>query len=279
MLIFKSFFRKKTTKVYFVVYALIILGLILLVFTRNVLINKENESYKGSFLEIKNFDESKLKSKKNIDNITKALSIQNKMTVSYILIPDDSLKRNETIISSKFKEQVKLNDEIEIENEINNEIITLNISGFSEEIYNEYIMYISSELFNKYNNSDSERYIITFKSWLNYDDEISEFRKIFSAENVFPHYYKGNGEYRDYITVVNVLLIVLIILFAIVLIVTNFNIIQDENKKNIIYYRIGYNKYVLKLYNVSKIILLILSSTIFSGIVFYLIYFIYKLCF
>lgn len=276
MLIFKSFFRKKTTKVYLIVYTLIILSLILLVFTRNVLINKENESYKGSFLEIKNFDESKLKSTKNIDNIIKALSIENEKTVSYILIPDNSLKNNETIISSKLKEQAKLNDEIEIENEKDNETIILNISGFSEEIYNQYMLYVSASLFNKYNNDASERHIITFKNWLNYDDEITEYRKIFSDENVFPHYNKGNGNYTDYITVVNVLLVVLIILFAVVLIVTNFNIIQDENKKNIIYYRIGYNKYILKLYNISKILLLIILSSALSTIIFYIVNTIYN---
>ena len=66
-------------------------------------------------------------------------------------------------------------------------------------------------------------------------------------------------------------------LFGIVLVITCFNIIQDENKKNIIYYRVGYKKIILKLFNLLKIILLIILSIIFAFIIFITFYFLYNL--
>ena len=50
----------------------------------------------------------------------------------------------------------------------------------------------------------------------------------------------------------------------IVLVITSINIIDDENKKNIIYSKIGYNKHKLKMCNLVKIIMLILFSSIVS---------------
>lgn len=277
MLIYKSFLRKKTTKIYIIIYSLISLSLILLIFTKNILINKENESYRGSFFEIKNFDISKLNNKKNIDNIEQAVSIIDNTNLAHIYISDNELKDNEIIISSKLKEEININDEVEIE--FNKKTINFIVKDYFEEIKYPYLMYISSKVYNECSNSLNKRHIITLRNWLNWQNDEDNFRKTYGEENVIPHSYKNNTNYTNFITIVNIFIIVLIILFVIVLIVTNFNIIQDENKKNVIYYKIGYNKYILKMYNLFKILFLLFISTFFAIITFYVFYVIYKLCF
>lgn len=270
MLILKSFFRKKTTKIYLIIYTFIILILMLLVFTKNVLIQKENELHNGTFIAIKNFDISKYNNKENLNKVLKTTIIQNKVGEEYLLIINNDLKDNEVIISSLLKEKFKNNREFEINN--NNQTIKFIIKDFDDNIKYLFLIKVSVETYNKYYDFSNERTIITFKNWLNIQDDVNNLRKIYGDENVFPYYLIGNTNYKNFVTVINILLIVLIFLFIIVLIIANFNIIQDENKKNLLYYKIGYNKYILKLFNILKIIILLIGSTLLGSIIFYIFY-------
>ena len=119
-------------------------------------------------------------------------------------------------------------------------------------------------------------YLLVLKNWLKKDKTFDEIKDNYKNVNISSYFYTSNDSYTTFITIINILLSILIFLFAIILIVTCFNIIQDEKKKNDIYYKLGYLKANLKKYNLLKIICLISIALIISIIVSLILYTIYN---
>lgn len=274
MLILKSFFRKKTTKTYLAIYTLLLSVLMVLLCTKIVLEDKENSLYNGSYIIVNSSDNEKLKEIKNIKDIKEAIMIKEDYD-NYVLVYNRNyeLNSNEIIISSKLKENININENINIV--VNDANMTLLIKNYeNNDTYN--IFYISNELYNKLKNNLSTSFVVNLKNWRKYENTLQELKKYYKSDNVIIYYNKDNSSYETFIIVINVILITLSILFFIVLIMTCFNLVEDEKIKNKIYYKLGYPKKKLRYYIIFKIILLMLASNVAALFLLVVIMLIYK---
>ena len=275
MLIFKSFFRKKTTKNYLIIYSFIILAIFVLIFGKEIINNKYNDLYNGSFITVNEKDYAKIKDINGIDKSYEALQINvDERLYNYVyLIKNESLKDDEIIIAEESKKE----EQNVIEIELQEKYYVFNIKDYSKEINNRNIIYVSKNIYESIKPNGKMVYIFTLKNWIESKKIDSIISKKIGVNN-YIHYVRGtNNNYEKYLSVLNVLLFTLIVLFIIVLIFTSYNSIQDENKKNIIYYRIGYNKRKLKIYNFAKIFMLLLLSSIIAKILAIIIKLIYNI--
>lgn len=279
MLILKSFIRKKTTKTYFMIYTLILSALFLLFYVHYILDEKENDLYYGSFIEIMNEDISKAKDIKEIKEIKKVIKISEFDATQYYFLynSDYNLVNNRIIISNDYGEDIKINEVLDIEGD--NRTYQFIVDRFNDEKNSLNKIYVSKEMYNEMlKNNEKETNLIILNRWKKqYNDAMYQLNKVFSPSNVRPTVYASDSRYEVFITISYVFLWVLIVLFGIVLIITCFNIVQDEKKKNVIYYRIGYRKITLKLFNLIKIISLIIISIISASFIFFMFYFLINL--
>lgn len=274
MLILKSFLRKKTTKTYFIIYTLILSALFLLFYVHYSLDEKENDLYYGSFIEIKDEDISKAKDIKEIKEIKKAIKISEFDDTQYYFLynSDYNLVNNRIMISNDYREDIRINDILDIDGD--NNTYQFVVDRFNDEKNSLNKIYVSKEMYNEMlKNNEKETNLIILNQWKKqYNDAMYQLNKIFDPSNVRPNFSGGGSRYEAFITTAYVFIWVLIVLFGIVLVITCFNIVQDENKKNVIYYRIGYRKVTLKLFNLIKIFLLIIISIINAMFIFSIFY-------
>ena len=273
MLIFKSFLRKKTTKTYLLIYTIILSTLFTLFITKNIMVELENNNYNGSFIEIEDDGSININKLDNIDKIYHAVYIKENYNKVFF-INDDSynLKNNEIIIPIKYQKEMQVNDELELE--IANNAYKFIVKDFLNS-KNDNVFIVSSNIIKENDNLDKS-YLLVLKNWLKKDKTFDEIRDNYKNVNISSYFYTSNDSYTTFITIINILLSILIFLFAIILIVTCFNIIQDEKKKNDIYYKLGYLKTNLKKYNLFKIICLISIALIISIIMSLILYNIYN---
>ena len=273
MLIFKSFLRKKTTKTYLLIYTIILSTLFTLFITKNIMVELENNNYNGSFIEIEDDGSININKLDNIDKIYHAVYIKENYNKVFF-INDDSynLKNNEIIIPIKYQKEMQVNDELELE--IANNTYKFIVKDFLNS-KNDNVFVVSSNIIKENDNLDKS-YLLVLKNWLKKDKTFDEIRDNYKNVNISSYFYTSSDSYTTFITIINILLSILIFLFAIILIVTCFNIIQDEKKKNDIYYKLGYLKTNLKKYNLFKIICLISIALIISIIVSLILYTIYN---
>ncbi len=274
MLIFKSFLRKKTTKTYLLIYTIILATLFTLLITKNVMIELENNNYKGSFIEIEDKNNIQIDRLNNIDKIYQAISIKDGYNKIF-LISDESydLKNSEIIIPIKYKEEIKVGDIFELE--VGDNSYNFVVKSYSNSKNNN-VLVVSSKFINENKGLDNS-YLLTLKNWLKKEQTLDEIRDKYKDYNISSYFYTSNDTYTTFITIINILLSVLTFLFIIILVVTSVNIIEDEKKKNEIYYKLGYLKTKLQRYNVIKIISLIGLSLIFSFIIVTIFYILYNL--
>ena len=273
MLIFKSFLRKKTTKTYLLIYTIILSTLFTLFITKNIMVELENNNYNGSFIEIEDDGSININKLDNIDKIYHAVYIkENYNKVFFINDNSYNLKNNEIIIPIKYQKEMQVNDELELE--IANNTYKFIVKDFLNS-KNDNVFVVSSNIIKENDNLDKS-YLLVLKNWLKKDKTFDEIKDNYKNVNISSYFYTSNDSYTTFITIINILLSILIFLFAIILIVTCFNIIQDEKKKNDIYYKLGYLKANLKKYNLLKIICLISIALIISIIVSLILYTIYN---
>ena len=261
MLIYKSFFRKKTTHIYFIVYTLIIFVICLLLSAKNILEIKDKELHYGSYLLIQTDNIDRVNDNKNVSKVYEALEVKvDNDYYSLVLINNEEykIKGNNAIISPIYMNEYKENDKIIIT--IDSHQIELNEYSYdSKKGYND-VIFVSNELVQQYK---SNKYLITLKDW-NKKQDIISFLNDNDIETIYVRESMENNSIQTFITIINISMIVLIILFCIILVITSLNIVEDENKKNSIYSKIGYGKQKLKIYNFTKIILLIVLSSAVS---------------
>ena len=261
MLIYKSFFRKKTTHIYFIVYTLIIFVICLLLSAKNILEIKDKELHYGSYLLIQTNNIDRVNDNRNVSKVYEALEVKvDNDYYSLVLINNEEykIKGNNAIISPIYMNEYKENDKIIIT--IDSHQIELNVYSYdSKKGYND-VIFVSNELVQQYK---SNKYLITLKDW-NKKQDIISFLNDNDIETIYVRESMENNSIQTFITIINISMIVLIILFCIILVITSLNIVEDENKKNSIYSKIGYGKQKLKIYNFTKIILLIVLSSAVS---------------
>ena len=266
ILILKSFFRKKTTIIFLIIYTLIIISLLGLFYGLKVLNVKEKENYRGAFIYINSTDISKLRNINNINSYKYGLKLDNEYDFA---IYNENLKNNEIIIPDLISQD---------DNNITlaNTNISFIVKGKNESA----LLYeISKEKYDSLKDNYDTVLIVYLDDYLKSEKTVVDIKKEFNNEETSLITNKHKYDYSKYIFIVKVFIIVILLLFGIIVFFTSFNIIEEEKEKNDIYYKIGYEKIFLKLSNIFKIVLLLISSVLLSSTILYIMHIIYKLIF
>lgn len=284
-MILKSFYRKKTTRIYLVILVLLFAFVLFVNKKSQDYIKEGNESFKNSYVYFLASKEeySKIIKLKNVEKVMVGLdtildtTFWENMTVHFI--KDDTLKGNETIIAEHIWDNKISNGIFNIN--FKNVDLSLKVKEYyysSGDLFN---VYISEEVFNSIESlANSYYYRIKLKNWFKYNKTIKNIEKSinYSYEDLLSYeaegykqevryHENGNSTFEGYVNLYTIICYVLDFIMLVVLIVTIHNILIDEEKNTYLYSCLGYNKQAIKTNNALKVVSLILISIIIAFII------------
>ncbi|MDD2409824.1 MAG: hypothetical protein PHD03_03795 [Bacilli bacterium] len=271
-MILKSFYRKKTTKIYLLIFILIFSVLGAVIIGKDYYIKKANLNYTNSFLYISSAKDIDVNNIQNVENFNKALFNDRFYYVAYNNILDE----DKIIFPSIFKESYKINDQIEYMGKKNNYTFTIidyyNVKNISP------ILYINSHTLEKLNKeNNSYGYILKLKKWSQKDDTIKYIIKTYNIEPITSEIKTTNIDFTQHINSFTIYAYIIIIIFIIACIFTIYNILNDEKEKSYIYRSLGYSKKKTFKLQLVNIISLFVITSICSIILITIIKLIFKL--
>jgi len=257
MLIVKSFLRKKSTKIYFIIFILLILVLLTLGYYNEKYINLANENYRGSYIQFTySYDYKKKISKmNNIKEISLGIPYKENYEI-YYFFQDINLSKNEIIINKNAFPNIQIG-----------ESITLNENNFivkklkeDQDTFDS--IYLSEESWNKILKEDIITYRITLMDWTKREKTVEKIKKELNIYDDVTIYLSQKQEinFDKLVIVSSIVLMIIIFCFFIILITTLINIIYDEQKINKMYIYLGYTKGKLIRINIVKLFLLLSIS-------------------
>ncbi|MCI8670684.1 MAG: hypothetical protein HFI36_01460 [Bacilli bacterium] len=277
MLLLKSFFRAKTTRIYLIIMCLVFSLFFIVNNSRNYYSNIIDDYYEGEriIIEADLSEYAKIKKLPNIKKVTPALKIQTITWPAQYLIKDETnqLKENEIIISKAHKNTYQINDSVNFY--LGNISYSFNLKEYST--IDKHTYQISDIDFNKLINNQKLVYLIEVEEYqsqaitikaiennINYLDEcilLQNFKEQNQNLTIFETYYN----------ILTIIIYILAIAFIAIIIIALCNIIIDEKKKNTLYFFLGYSKKCLRKQNIFKLIILLVSAFAISFIISFII--------
>lgn len=243
MLIYKSFFRKKSTKKYSIIFLLLSLIMICLLFSKKEFLNKANEIYRDSFISFASDKEIDLSNLDNIKSYDKAFYVECNNPFTSVFILSD----NSQFVYDKYDDNVDYN------------ICYYNDFELKYSIINEYNFIYNRELFlllSNYNDNYNY-YFIQLKRWDKLENTYNQLKEVFDVDvNV----YEKKIDDNDYIKIIRIfdfLISFMIIIFFVLFVLTFINVVIDESYNNKLYYLLGFTKINIFIININKIFLII----------------------
>ena len=270
MLLLKSFLRKKTTKIYIVIFFILAVILIICNYGKNSLIDYANENYKGSFMYFESGDIpfQDVKNYSNIDDVYEAAVV--KEGINYRFVPplaildnDISLSDNQILLPEELKTEYNIGDVITLE--LKNQSIEFVVQGFFDSKYSSFMYIVNDETISKIIETGigEKIYFFTLKNWIYYESMPKNIEKDFGLEYVYLNIEQQNNfNINPLLTTFNLFITMIIIIFLIIGVVTIFNVISDEHKKNTIYRSLGYSKAKTRVSTLAKVIIIIIPILI-----------------
>ena len=269
MIIFKSVFRKKTTKAYLLIIICLFLAIGIFLIGKNHYITEGNE---------------KIKKMPNLKVLRKGIS-RKISTYSNTVFPnseivfytDESLKGFEAIIWQGF---VKDSNKFSITDSEIEFLVKRAYSGTGKDKE-----LISFEAFDQlYDRKETVYFLVELANWFDYEKNIkwlSENIEIDNADTVIEGQIINNGDginqyekskksanlYFFYVKIFTFLSIILGIIFGIVLIYTLINIIIDEKKNSHLLKYLGYHNKTIVIMTLGKIALILVLPLLLSSLV------------
>jgi len=134
------------------------------------------------------------------------------------------------------------------------------------------IFYINNSLFEELKKqTKTKAYILDIKNWANNENVVKKLSKNIDNDITIHINKESNINYENIIIFFNSFIILNIFLFLIVLIITIFNILEDEKKNHLMYRNIGFSQKQIIKTNILKVIFLLLIVFIFNSIIIYII--------
>lgn len=274
MIILKSFYRKKNTKIYLVIITLLFLSIGILLYLRQSNYNRANNNLEPSYISF-NANKEALEFIQKINDIKELkygieAYYYNKAhddTRSIYLFSNNEVENNYTYIS-----QYLTTDFSSIAS------ITLNGNKYHfkvNKIINENIdfeyMYISSTDFNTISSKSSNYTFFIYPSkWLEKDKIINRLKTFGILKENIEEYEKTRLVSNSFLTkyyLISIVLIIIGIIFLIVLFITIKNILIDENKNTKLLRCLGFRNSTIKKYHILKIISLLALSIVISTLI------------
>lgn len=244
-MIYKSFFRKRTTKIYLVILLIISFILSFLLVSRKYYISKSNEAYEGSyiyFISDKNID---LKKEKSVIDYNKTILLDCDTSLTRIFISKDepiisieeSVKNNECIV-----EKYRVNYTI---SQTNNIVQNGKLYDYLDKINKQYV------------------YFVKIENWFYVLNTVNYLEEKYDVNVEIEEYKIDSNEYNDILLIYNVFILILDIFLIIIFIFSILNIYVDEKRNNYLYYVLGYSKLKILKITINKILLLLIIPLIF----------------
>lgn len=266
MILLKSFFNKKTTKIYIIILVIISLIFIIGQVGKNKLINIVNDNYAGSIIAF-NLDENNLEELKKIDNISNVyesalVNVQNLQvlfsTYQSIGLNNELSEENGIIIPSIYKDdEHKIGDKINFE--INNLSYEFTIEGYFDSHNYSYMFIIHSSVLSEIlkNNIQDNAYVINLKNWAFREKTMDQINNDLNVEYIIVNIVRNHNVNVDYIIIVfDVIMNIIFCIFIIITLITFINVIIDEEKNNLLYKSMGYSKMLLFFITLGKLLIL-----------------------
>lgn len=263
MLILKSFFRRKTTRNYIIIFTSIYLIMFILLLFKGYYIGLNNDANKNSYIYMDNEQDFEiLKRFKDIDNIEEGclVNIDNQ---EYIFIKDDSLKNNEIVVPN-YSEDLNVNDTLDFNYGKYSNLFV--VKNKQEDKYNFRFYSVNSEQFNKILGEEDSSLIkiFTLKNWLKSNSILKNMNKEMIGNTVIFNSRASMANFEGIINLLNVFIVLCIIVFIILLFLFIFNIYMNDKKNNFMYEVVGISKMKVLGYFILKIAILQLATGIVS---------------
>lgn len=234
--IYKSFLKKKVTKIY--LWLFLILGIVFsfLILTKDFLRIKGNEAYPNSFIYFVSKDNIDLSKENNVNEYNKALLVEcnNKLTNVFITENKPIIQGDNDVSLQCFIDEYTINySSVNRINIINDD----KLYKLLEKKQNEYY------------------YFIKLKSWVDKGKTIKDLSDKYHVEINIEEYRIDSMNYDDILFLFNIFINLVEILFIILSIISVFNILIDEKKNNNLYHYLGYSKLKIICITFNKILL------------------------
>lgn len=270
MIFLKSFFRKKSIKIYLAIISIILFFLLFSISIKNYYLDLVNSNYEYSYIEFEYLgNKDDIKKIKNINQVYEGFSLRLDEGNYYFLINDYIGLNDFEIVADKY---------IFPDQNIGSEVSFYNTNLIIKDLFE------NSSLYNViYINSNTYKYLlsllkpnvfiyrVTLTNWLNEEKTIKNIEDNLKVNNLTTFLNKKeNINFESVILVFQTAIIIFSIVFIIVLVVTYINIVNDEKKKNYIYKCLGYSKNLIRLINFTKLSILTILSFVISFILYLL---------
>lgn len=264
-MLLKSFYRKRTSKIYLIVFTLIFLALYMIIFGKSYYREYINESFKGSYIK---FDLSKDKIIPELEGVTNLQEVVN--LNKYFLLSNSSFNLNNyEILISPFYDDNKMMETVKKtlgELGIDTSLYTFK---FSDEVnaYNFfYVNPFTYDILDNQVNNDDNTYVGDLYDWINFEEFISKLEVELDTEINAYIVSTDILRYIDIYNGFNIFLYLLLFLFIVLSIITIINVLIDEKKTNFLYRIIGYSNKQKRLIVISKLLSLLVVSLLLGTI-------------
>lgn len=238
-MIYRSFFRKKVTKIYLLIFIIFSILFSFLFISKENIIVKGNEAYKKSFIYFSTEKEVELSKEPNVKSYNKALHANCYSDLTEIFIVNDT-----PIVSNDYDEKVECI--------IDKYIVQYTAMDNFNIVQNKSLYEFLSNDVNEY------YYFLSLDNWFDVEKTSKYIKGRYKVEPIIYEVNIDSNNYKNYISIFSITIRILVFLFALLFLISVVNVIIDEKKNNILYYSLGYSK--LKIFNITfnKILLLLL---------------------
>ena len=265
MIVFKSFWRKKTTHIYFIIILFIQIVFGLFICGKSYYIKLNNSNYENSYIYLTSKEDitSELKKIRGIKWIEKGFSYDEE-----VFIKNSKVAKNEIIIPDQYKQRYAVNSTLQVS--INDNEYSFIVKGY---VPNYNLFLVNKEVINKVlSNAQEFVYVMDLKDWSKSEKIFHKLSTTFSGDIREEVIKKNNIQYDDIMIWLNVFIFLNILLFMIILVLTIINILEDE-KKNVLMYRcLGFTKLKIISINILKLLELFVLPFLLSFSIFFIIY-------
>lgn len=274
MLVFKSFYHKRITKLYIVIFSLLFLTVLVLKALEDNYLNVIDDSMQSSYISLVSTKDSGSK----ISKIANVLKVEEgfvsdmvpDFALNYLeVFPTHLLKDEEIILSNHFLGDYGVMDSFLLA--FNGKDYNFTIRDMDNlNIRNALISEVMYQKIAKI--SDKRFYKITLKNYINHDKTIKEIKKkIPLKEDYSLNVFSTNTPKENIIRLVNILKIILmmvILAFVIIYVICIVNTLVDEASVNQLLRKLGYTKRKVLILNNLKLVSLLFIAGLISLVIF-----------
>lgn len=260
MLFVKSFYRKKSTKIFIALFTLLLFGLMYLINSKHNYYLLIKNNFSESFIYMKTQDRYDFSKINNIKKQSESL-----FNGLYYAIIDENLKSNEVILPIYMKKM----DENTFSYSTSVDSVDLYIKDYYQSKMSP-IIYVSKEKFYELRNTldDNYGYIIFIDDWAKNESVINFLKKTYHNETYGFEINQSNINFESLIKTNNFYFNVIIIVFVILTIYILYYIWNDIKRNMFLYKSFGLNKTRLITIFLINIISMLVLSLILAVIIF-----------